>query len=317
MKNKKDRLYNIKKILKIIICPRYILFYLDRLGIIRIDDKLYVKAQYELIFDKKLNLKKPESYNEKLQYLKFYEKNEKYSNYVDKYKVKKIVSDLIGEDYVIPTLGIYDNFDDINFSKLPNQFVIKCTHDSGGIVVCNDKTKFDNKKAKKIINKSLKKDYFFESREYPYKDLKPKIMIEEYMEDKRTKELIDYKFYCFNGEPKILDVCSNRYKDGGLKQSYFDMEFNKLKVLEGNSKRDNKVRKPKNFDKMIKIASLLAKNIKHVRIDFYDINGKIYFGEYTFFSSGGYEQFNSEEFNYQLGSYIDIGDDLNENINSR
>ena len=283
---------------------KYIQFNLDKLGIYRMDDKEYLKILYEIVMGKRLELDNPQTFNEKLQWLKLYDRNDEYTKMVDKYEVKKYVEDKIGKQYIIPTLGVWDRFEDIDFDKLPNKFVLKYTHDSGGVVICKDKNLFDRKLAQKKINKNLKEKFFWQSREWPYKNVKPRIIAEEFLENKSKEEIVDYKYYCFDGKPKVLDVCSNRSKK--LNESYFDCDWNKIDVTEGGSERDDNLKKPENLELMNEIAAKLSTGIPTARIDLYNIDGKIYFSEITLYSAGGFEKFTPEEFDLKLGKYIDI-----------
>lgn len=290
--------------------PINILLKLDNMRIIRIPDKKYLEIVYKNKFHKKLNLDNPQTFNEKLQWLKLYDRNPEYTKMVDKYEAKKYVASLIGEEYIIPTIGVYDKFDDIDFNKLPNQFVIKCTHDSGGLVICKDKSKLDIKKVRKMINKSLKRKYFYLWREWPYKNVKPRIIIEKYMINEDKLELKDYKFFCFEGLPKFMYI-SNDLNDHLNQETYtdfFDMQFNKIKMKfkSPNSPDGINIEKPKNFDKMIEYSKLLAKGILHVRIDWYEINGRLYFGEITFYHNGGYFEVHPQELNKKIGDMINL-----------
>lgn len=280
---------------------------LDEINIIKLKDYLFIKYKYYAKTELKLNLKNPQSFNEKLQWLKLYDRNPEYTKMVDKYEVKKYISNIIGKDYIIPTLGIYNYFDEIDFDKLPNQFVLKCTHDSGGIVICKDKNNLDIKQVKKKINKSLKKNYYYSGREWPYKNVKPRIIIEKYMEDKETEDLKDYKFFCFNGVPKLMFIATDRGKHE-TKFNFYDLNFNKLNIKQHYPNDKRKIIKPKNFDRMIELSKLLSKNIPHVRVDWYEINGKLYFGELTFYHFSGFEAFEPEEWNYKLGEMLKLPD---------
>lgn len=292
---------------------RVILIILSKKIFFFIPDKIYLKIRYYLRTGKKLNLKHPQTFNEKLQWLKLYDRRDIYTTMVDKYDAKKYVADIIGEEYIIPTLGIYKSFEEIDFEKLPNQFVIKCTHDSGGVIICRDKKQFDYDKAKKKINKIMKMNYYYFSREWPYKNVKPRIIIEEYMSDSKQKVLKDYKFYCFNGIPKYLYVSEGLENHETAKISFFDMDFNfapfKRNDFAGFEKKPTR---PKNFDKMVELAKILSKDIKFIRVDFYEINNKIYFGELTFSPCSGYMPFEPEEYNYILGEMIDLTGNTNE-----
>lgn len=270
-----------------------------------IPDKLYLKFIYKIKIGKSLNLKNPKTFNEKLQWLKLYDRNPLYTKLVDKYEVKDYVANIIGKEHVIPTIGVYDSFDDINFEKLPKQFVIKCTHDSGGLVIVKDKNKLDIEKAKKKINKSLKKNYYYCGREWPYKNVKPRIIIEKYMEDNKTKELRDYKFFCFNGIPKFMFLATDRQKNQ-TKFNFYDMNFNLLPFTQGHPNDLRKISKPEKFDEMVALSKKLSVNIPHVRVDFYEINGKVYFGEMTFYHYSGFTKFDPEEWDEKFGNYIVI-----------
>lgn len=269
-----------------------------------IDDKAYLKLMYYLIFDKKLNLNNSKTFNEKLQWLKLYDRNPLYTKLVDKYEVRKYIAQTIGEEYLIPLIGVWDKFDDIDFSTLPNQFVLKCTHDSGGLVICKNKSKLDIEVARKKINKCLRRNYYYSGREWPYKDVKPRIVCEKYMVDESGVELKDYKFFCFDGEPKALFVATDRGID--TRFDYFDMDFNHLPFMQHYKNGVKKITKPKGFDKMVELAKKLSGSIPHVRVDFYDINGKVYFGELTFYHFSGFEKFEPEEYDEIFGKWIKL-----------
>lgn len=257
--------------------------------------------------NKKLNLKNPKTFNEKLQWLKLYDRNPLYTTLVDKYEVKKYIVDKIGEEYVIPTIGVWDNFDDINFDTLPNQFVLKCTHDSGTIVICKDKTKFNIEEAREKINARMNFNYYYMWREWPYKDVKPRIIAEKYMEDDKTKELRDYKFFCFNGEVKALFIATERQKYGEeVKFDFFDTDFKHLPIRQGHPNAPIPPEKPQCFEEMKKLSAKLSENIPQVRVDFYEVDGKVYFGELTFSHFGGIVPFEPEEWDYKFGNYIKI-----------
>jgi len=279
-----------------------IICYIDCKGYLHLDDKLYLKLRFKQKMCKKLNLENPKTFNEKLQWLKLYDKKDIYTKMVDKYDVKEYVSNMIGDEHIIKTLGIYDDFDEIDFDKLPGQFVIKCTHDSGGIVIVKDKTKFDIKKARKKINRCLKHNYYYFGREWPYKNIKPRIIIEEYM----GENLNDYKIMCFNGEPYYSFVCTDRNSSQGLHVTFFDDKWSKMNFERHYPSSNKKIDKPINYDKMLELSRVLSKSIPFVRVDWYEINNKIYFGELTFFPGSGFEEFTPEEWDYKLGDLIDL-----------
>lgn len=276
--------------------------YLDFLS-----DRVFLKIRYWGSMKKFLNLDTPETFNEKIQWLKLNDRNPLYTKLVDKFEVKDYVANKIGAEYIISTLGVWNDFDEIDFSKLPNQFVLKCTHDSGGLVICTDKNKLDVEAARQKINKSLKYNYYLLGREWPYKDVKPRIIAEVYMEDSETKELRDYKFFCFNGKVKALFVASDRQVENEeTKFDFFDEHYNHLPFTNGHPNALKYPEKPVCFDKMKSLAEILSKGFPHVRVDFYEVNGKIYFGELTFSHWSGFAPFEPEEWDYTFGSWIDL-----------
>lgn len=271
-----------------------------------IPTKLYIQIKYFKNFHKFANVKNPQTYNEKLQWLKLNDHNPLYTKLADKYEVKKYVADVIGEEYIIKTLGVWDKFEKIDFNSLPEKFVLKCTHDSGGLFICKDKTKLDTEKAKKIINDSLNNNYYYHSREWAYKDIKPRIIAEEYIETKNG-DLPDYKFFCFDGEVKALYVATNRNVEGEeVCFDFFDDEFKHLPFVNSHPNSTKEIEKPEGFEKMKILASKLSKGFPHVRIDFYDIDGKVYFGETTFYHMSGFQPFKPEIWDKTFGDWIDL-----------
>ncbi len=280
---------------------------LGKVGLLNwVSDKKYLNFLFKLKFGKNIDFENPSTFSEKLQWLKIYDRKDIYTKMVDKYEVKKYVKEKIGEEYIIPTLGIYNNFDEINFDELPNQFVIKCTHDSGGLVICKDKTKFDKVKAKRKINKCLKMKYYDTYREWPYKNVEPRIIIEEYLEDIEDHELRDYKLFCFNGNYKMMYIASNRQGVGDTYFDFFDRNFEHLPFTNGHPNAPVMPHKPNNYAKMIELAEELSKNIPHVRVDFYDVNGKIYFGEMTFFHMSGLVPFEPRNWDEKIGEWLKL-----------
>lgn len=270
-------------------------------------DKIFLKLKYYTYFHRWLDFDNPKTFNEKIQWLKVYNRCSDYVNMVDKSKAKQYAAKIIGEKYMIPTLGVFETVDEIDFDKLPKQFVLKCTHDSGGIVVCKDKTTLDIAGAKKKLKAGLRTNFFWKTREWPYKQVKPRIIAEQYMEDKDTNELRDYKFFCFNGEPKIMFVATERQKEGTeTKFDFFDADYNHLDIINGHPMADVPPQKPKNFDLMLSLAMKLSQGIPHVRIDFYEVNGKVFFGEFTFSHWSGNMPFEPEEWDYQLGEWLSL-----------
>ena len=202
-------------------------------------------------------------------------------------------------------IGVYNSFEEINFEELPNQFVIKCTHDSGGVVICKNKSKFDIRKAKEKIKKSMKRNFYYSGREWPYKNIKPKIIIEQYMEDKKAKELIDFKIMCFNGIPKFSFTCSERYNDG-LKVTFYNLSWEKMSFERHYPSSTKNIEKPKNYELMLELSKKLSKNIPFVRVDWYEINGKLYFGELTFYPGSGLEEFKPFSWDKKLGNLLSL-----------
>ncbi|PID86229.1 glycosyl transferase [Candidatus Gracilibacteria bacterium] len=296
----------IKKVKKGLKNPKKIFeFLLMKFGA-SIDDELYLKILFYLRNGYKLDFNNPRTYNEKLQWLKLYDEKAKKSSYlVDKYLVKDYVAKKIGEEHIIPTLGVWDNVNDIDFNNLPNQFVLKCTHDSGGLVICTDKSELDIEKSKNILKKSLKRSFYHFFREYVYKGVKPRIIAEKYMIDEVDKELRDYKIFCFNGKPKIFMIASGR-QEGKNTTTFFDENFNKLNFTIGYSNAEYDYEKPKNFDKMMNLALQLSEGFMHVRVDFYSVDGQVYFGEMTFYHQAGLVPIKPIEWDYKMGEMLKL-----------
>lgn len=269
-------------------------------------DKVYLSLRYRLKMGRWINWKNPVTYNEKLQWLKVYNRRDEYTRMVDKHDVKDHVSSLIGDEYVIPTLAVWDSVDDIDFDLLPDQFVLKTTHSGGntGVVICKDKKSFDREAAKAKLSRSLKHDIYASFREWPYKNVRPRIIAEKYMTDNIHPDLLDYKFYCFDGVPKVLVVATGRNVD--LCFDYYDMDFNHLPFSQGGPNSTSPVERPRNLDKMIELAAVLSAGMPHVRIDLFDVGSRVYFGEYTFFDSSGMAKFDPEEWDYNFGGYIKL-----------
>ena len=287
--------------------PKILYFGLGKWGFLNwIPDEAYIKLTYRISMRERLSLKNPKTYNEQLQWLKLYDRKPEYTRMVDKYEAKLYVAERIGEEYIIPTLGVWDRFDDIDFDRLPDQFVLKCTHDSGGLVICEDKSKLDKEAARKKINKSLKCNYYWGNREWPYKNVKPRIIAEQYMKDAQTGELRDYKFFCFDGQVKALFVASERYASSETKFDFFDAEYRHLPFTNGHPNADTLPEKPTCFEEMKEIAGKLSAGIPHLRVDCYEVNGKVYFGEMTFSHWSGMMPFQPEQWDTTFGSWIQL-----------
>ncbi len=287
-----------------------------------IPDNLYIRYKYKRVMHKTLNLKNPRTFNEKLQWLKLNDRNPLYTTLVDKYEVKSYISDKIGDRYVIPTLGIWNNFEEIDFDRLPEQFVLKCTHDSGSIVIVKNKKDLNIESIRKKFESSLKKNFYYMGREWPYKNVKPRILAEKLMTDEsgtdlleniyeienkgREEELTDYKLMCFNGKVKCSFVCTDRFSKEGLRVTFFDTEWNILPFERHYPKSDKPIKQPVNYKKMISLAEKLSEGIPFVRVDFYEVTNMIYFGEMTFFPGSGMEEFTPEEWDIKLGDWIHL-----------
>ncbi len=275
-------------------------------------DENYLKIFFKSRLGYKLNLKEPRTFNEKLQWLKLHDKNPKYIRLADKAEVKQIVADMIGEQYVIPTYGVWDKFDDIDFSVLPDKFVLKCTHDSGSVVVVSDKRNFDRLAAKRKISSRLRKNYFYLGREWPYKHIRPRIIAEKYLEDSsqksalETDSLTDYKIMCFHGTARMSFVCTERFSPDGLKVTFYDREWNVLPFERHYKKSMNPMPKPESYEQMIRMAEKLSSGIPFARIDFYESAGRPYFGEITLYPGTGVEEFTPRKWDFRLGQWIDL-----------
>lgn len=269
-------------------------------------DEKYLRLRYKCIMGKELNLENPITYNEKLQWLKLYDRKPEYTKMVDKYEAKKYVSDIIGNEYIIPTLGVWEKAEDIDFDALPNEFVLKCTHDSGGMVICNDKSQLDIQSTKATLNHFLNRNFYSLHREWPYKNVKPRIIAEKYMVDESGYELKDYKFFCFDGKVNAMFIATDRNEKTETCFDFFDRDFNHMPVINGHPNTKKELKKPLGFEKMIELAERLSIGIPQVRIDFYDINGKVYFGEMTFFHWSGLKKFEPEEYDKIFGDWITL-----------
>ena len=282
---------------------------LNRLGVM-LPDRIYLKWMYRLKMGKKLNLTPPSSFNEKLQWLKLYDRKPEYTILVDKYAVKDYVAQKIGKEYVIPTLGVWNSVEEIEWETLPNQFVLKTTHDGGscGVVICKDRNAFDKQNAIIKLKRSMSYETYKGGREWPYKNVPRRIIAEKYIEPSPDmKDLADYKFFCFNGEVKALFVATDRQKTGEeVKFDFFDASFNHLPFRQGHNNATIVPEKPKSFDKMKQLASILSKGIPQIRIDFYEVEGQPLFGEMTFFHFSGLVPFCPQEWDNKFGSWIQL-----------
>lgn len=270
-------------------------------------DKMYLKLKWKLRMDYPLNLENPQTFNEKLQWLKLYDRRPEYTQMVDKVEAKKYVANIIGKEHIIPTLAVYDSAEDIDFDALPNQFVLKCTHDSGGIVVCRDKSKLDREAAIKELSRGLKVNYFFQNREWPYKNVKPRIIAEQYMSNDVGEDLADFKVHNFNGVPEVILVCRDRYKETGLTEDFFNSKWEHLDISRPDHPwASSPIECPKELEEMLRLSEQLAKDIPFVRTDFYTIDHKVYFGEITFYPSSGMKAFVPDVWDRTFGDWVKL-----------
>lgn len=267
-------------------------------------DKPYLKLVFRIKTGRKLNLKNPTGFNEKQNWLKLYEKHPEYTQLVDKLAVREHITEKLGEEYLFPLLGSWDSFDSIDFSALPKRFVLKCNHDSGSVKVVEDKDKLDKKELKTFFDDRMKMNSFHIGREYPYKDIKPCILCEQYMEAEDGTGINDYKFFCFDGEPEMMFVATDRATD--VKFDFYDMNFTHLDLYNLHPNSEREIQKPQTFEEMKELCRKLTKGMKFVRLDLYEVDGKVYFGEYTFFHGGGFHLFSPEKWEQYLGSMIHL-----------
>jgi len=272
-------------------------------------DAFYLRVIYYLEMGEKLNLDNPQKFTEKLQWLKLYDRKPIYTRMVDKITVKEYVSNIIGDRYIIPTLGIWNHFDEIDFSKLPDEFVLKTNHGSGGsgVIICHDKANFNYDLARKTLEDGLRRNTYYKYREWPYKNVTPRLFAEKLIGESSDKNvsLNDYKFYCFNGKPQIVMFSSGRFNNN-LTFDYYNMNWEKLPLMWDKPNSDIVATKPSNFSEMIDICELLSKDIPHVRVDLYSVNNKVYFGEMTFFDASGYSKFEPANWNRLLGDFLKL-----------
>ena len=271
-------------------------------------DEEFLRFKFKSSLGYALNLDNPQTLCEKLQWLKLYDRRPEYTSMVDKLAVKKIVADKIGSEHVIPLIRVYDTFDDINFDELPEQFVLKCTHDSGGLAICRDKSTFDREAAKRKLTRSLGNNYFWIAREWPYKNVQPRIIVEEFVDALGKDNSIEYKLTCYNGRVKFFTICRGPAHDLWSKRTneHYDRDFNRLNfwVNYRNPREPEKI--PEQMHELIALSDKLAEGIPQVRVDWYIADGKIYFGEMTFFTWEGIMRFNPPEWDKILGSWLEL-----------
>lgn len=289
--------------------PRSLILSLNNHGLLDfLSDKTNISWMYYASFGRCLNLKTPTTFNEKIQWLKLYDRNPLYTLLVDKSAVKEYVGEKIGTQYVIPSYGVWDHFDDINFDLLPNQFVLKTTHDGGGdgVIICTNKEELNTDDARQRINKSLKRDVYKNLREWPYKNVPHRILAEQLLLND-GQPIQDYKIHCFNGEPKFILVCKDRYESSGLTEDFFDCGWNHIPVRRPKHPNSNTpVEVPEELGQMLDLSRQLSVGIPFVRTDFYLVNHKIFFGEMTFYPTSGYTAFVPDEYDTIIGQWLDL-----------
>lgn len=287
--------------------PRRLILSLTEHGCFNwLPDIPFLRLKFYLCMGEKLNLKSPVTFSEKLQWLKLYDRNPRYIDLVDKCAVKEYVASIIGQEYLIPTIQVFESEKEIDLSALPNRFVLKGTHDSGSVVLCRDISSFDITAARKKLKKALQRSGFQFGREWPYKNVRPRIIAEQYL-DSADGDLPDYKFHCFNGKVKLILVCKDRFRESGITEDFFDEKWNHLPVKRPNSPSSRMpIEKPEKLEEMISLAEKLSENIPFLRVDFYYANGEIYFGELTFFPASGFSKFEPEEWDEILGTWLEL-----------
>lgn len=277
-----------------------------------LSDKSYLSLMYRAHLGQKLHWDTPVTFSEKLQWLKLYDRKPVYSSMVDKYEAKQYTSERIGDRYTIPVLGgPWSHPDEIDYDALPDQFVLKTTHDCGGVLICADKSKFDREAAKQMLLEHLSRDYYKHCREWPYKNVKPRIFAEKYLFEKNQSAPIkDYKFFTFNGEPKLMYIAGGRdyskKEDNVVYADFFDMNFNHVDLCIDHDNAPTCPEKPQTFDQMVEFARVLAQGTRHLRVDFYEVDGRLYCGELTFFHCGGLRKFKTGEWDRVMGDWIDL-----------
>lgn len=295
----------IKKWVKLLTCEQYRFMYNTARGKNdSLSDEVFLKKWYFLMLNQELNLDNPQTFNEKMQWLKINDRRSEYTMMVDKYRAKIYVAKIIGEEHIIPTLGVWSNYDEIDFSELPNQFVLKSTHDSGGVVIIDNKDKL-GAAVKEKLERSLKNNYYYRGREWPYKNVKPRIIAEKYMQDGNHAYLPVFKIFCFNGVPKIIQSIQND-KQADETIDYFDTDWNLLELKQNFPNSKTPLEKPQKLNEMLELAKKLAGDRPFIRVDFYIIDNVVYFSEFTFYSDSGFQKFEPADWDFRLGSWIEL-----------
>lgn len=293
---------------KYLLSPQYRFLIQANLGVYyNMPDEKFLSRIFQILMNQELSLEHPKTFNEKLQWLKLYNRKTSYTTMVDKYKVREYIRERLGEKYLIPLLGVWNNPEEIDFDILPNQFVLKCNHNSGlGMSICKDKVLFDFAKAKKDLRRGIRENYYQKNREWPYKDVPRKIIAEQYMKSD-AGGLTDYKIHCFNGEPKLILVCKDRFLETGLTEDFFSINWEHLDIRRPKHPNASApIKKPEELDEMLRLAAILSKDIPFLRVDFYIVDYKIYFSELTFYPASGFDKFVPEIWDNILGDWLKL-----------
>ena len=272
-----------------------------------LSDEEFLKKVFPKYMGYPLDLENPKTFSEKLQWLKVNYRDPIQTVMVDKHEAKNFIAQRVGEQYIIRTLAVWDSVEDIDFDALPNQFVLKCTHDSGGIVICKDKSSLDREAAKAKLSASLQRDYSRIAREWPYKDVPRRIIAEEYLSELGSNEILDYKMYCFHGKPKLTVVCSDRFSKTGTRMNFYDIDWKPMGIHFGHYPPvSTEFTRPETYEEMLRVATELSKDCPFLRVDFYEIKGRLYIGELTFFPGAGFEKFRPMTKDYELGEWLHL-----------
>lgn len=296
------------KIAKLYTERKNVIMYISRFFLqSKTNDIACVKIQYKMYMGKTLDLIKPQTFNEKLQWLKIYDRRPEYTIMVDKYKVREYIAEKIGEQYLIPLIGVWDSADEVDFSSLPDKFAMKCNHNSGlGMCICSDKSKLNIDRVRNGLKRGMKQDYYLTGREWPYKNVPRKVIAEQFLQSDESG-LTDYKIHCFNGVPKFILVCRDRFSEVGLTEDFYNTEWEHLDVKRPNiPNASENIEKPEKLDEMLEIARKLSEGIPFLRVDLYYVSGKIYFSELTFFPASGFERFVPEKWDYTFGEWLKL-----------
>lgn len=296
----------VHRVLRYLKEPAYRFDVNEHLGLYNhLSDEAYTIRQYKLRTGRTLDLTSPETFNEKLQWLKLYDRKPVYTTMVDKYAVKDFLARRIGKEHIVPLLGVWERFDEIPFDALPDQFVLKTTHGSSGMAVCRDKSRFDRAAMKAKFDKALKRNYYLHCREWPYKDVKPRIIAERYMQDGDTENLNVYRVFNFSGVPTIVQTVQND-KQPNKTIDFFDTAWNLLDLRQNYPNSARPLARPKTLDTMLRLSALCSEGFPFLRTDWYEVNGEVYFSEFTFYTSAGYQPFHPDDWNLKLGSLINL-----------